>query len=142
MNTESCIESYKKILKPLTNDLRAKYPDIEFMWEADCASSHRSKKSRKWVAENGFQHAKFGGSPLLEPGGHPASSPDIFPIEKLFNILQYNVSLRNPTNVEDLMKVAREEWAKIPMSTVRKAIVHCAKGIVWVRENNGEEWMP
>ena len=43
----------------------------------------------------------------------PSQSPDMNPIEHLWQRLKARVSARKPTNLNNLEKIVREEWAKL-----------------------------
>ena len=46
----------------------------------------------------------------------PPYSPDLNPTENLINVLKQSVESRNPLNIESLIKIVTEEWAKIKPS--------------------------
>ncbi len=50
----------------------------------------------------------------------PASSPDISIIENLWTILKKKIEGRQPTSINELWKVAEEEWMNIPNDTIKK----------------------
>ena len=53
----------------------------------------------------------------------PSRSPDLSPMEHLWDYLGRRVRMRaDVNNVGDLKRVLREEWRRIPMNTVRKLI--------------------
>ena len=79
------------------------------MLQQDGASAHRSSSTKKYFAENYIR--------MLQP--RPAQSPDLSVIENLWQVLKEKVSLRKPTNLENLWKVAVEEWNQIPREQIR-----------------------
>jgi hypothetical protein len=78
-------------------------------FQQDGAASHRSKSTMKWFAENKVLLFK-----------HPASSPDLNPIEPVWlnlkNILRH---LTHPPNtVEQLRAVVLDAWEQLPMEQI------------------------
>jgi len=43
----------------------------------------------------------------------PPQSPDLNPIEHVWNILEKNIQERRPKNHQDLERILEEEWRKI-----------------------------
>ena len=78
-------------------------------WMHDNALSHRAKTVKKYFSEN---HIKILGWPVY--------SPDLNPIENHWLLLKKNVSKRCPRTTSELIKIAKEEWEKIPIKYVEK----------------------
>uniref|UniRef100_A0A3Q1GXC5 Tc1-like transposase DDE domain-containing protein n=1 Tax=Acanthochromis polyacanthus TaxID=80966 RepID=A0A3Q1GXC5_9TELE len=72
------------------------------MSQQDNAPCHTSKASRTWLQERGSQ--------ILEC---PAQSPDMSPIENLWQIIKRSVSKSKSKNLVKLKAVIQEEWDKI-----------------------------
>ena len=53
---------------------------------------------------------------------HPPQSPDLNPIEGVWNILKQRIRYRTWESVEDLKEALQEEWSKITMEEVRARI--------------------
>jgi transposase len=53
---------------------------------------------------------------------HPAQSPDLNPIEAVWNILKQRVRQRIWNSIEELKAILQEEWSKITMQEVRARI--------------------
>lgn len=53
---------------------------------------------------------------------HPAQSPDLNPMEAVWNILKQRVRRRTWNNIEELKAILQEEWSKITMQEVRTRI--------------------
>ena len=140
MNGPNTVKSYKKILIPFYRRLSKKHPWIKFECEGDNAPGHTANVAINYLKKNKINHTQYGGSPKKQKGGHPANSPDIFCIERVFSVWHDKVANRNPQTVEDLVKIATEEWDKIPLQLIRNCIKHTAKGIIWVRNNDGKQF--
>ena len=68
----------------------------------------------------------------------PARSPDISPIEHLWDHLGRKVREKNDVNgVRDLERVLHEEWNRIPMYVVRRLILSMRMRCVAVIDSNG-----
>ena len=44
-------------------------------------------------------------------------SPDLNPLEHLWNVLKRQVEQRRPSNIKELKEIALTEWANIPENT-------------------------
>jgi hypothetical protein len=53
---------------------------------------------------------------------HPAQSPDLNPIEAIWNIIKQRVRYRVWESLEELKEALQEEWAKVTMEEVRTRI--------------------
>ena len=82
-------------------------------FQQDGASSHTAKSTSAWLQRHSVQ---------LMPH-HPASSPDVSPIEPLWKTLKSHIQSRMhiPSNVEELKVAAQEAWEQI---TVEEIDVH------------------
>ena len=83
-----------------------------YLFQDDNAPVHTVRKTKKWKEEN------LGDSRLP----WPAQSPDLNPIEHLWDVLERRVRLRNPKpkNKVQLFEALREEWYKIELETYSK----------------------
>jgi transposase len=69
----------------------------------------------------------------------PPYSPDLNPIENLWGILKAKVDKRKPLNKENLITIAKEEWDRIDMNTVRRCIDSMPRRIEAILQKNGEK---
>ena len=79
----------------------------------DNARPHRARVVTEYLEHEGIERMDW-----------PARSPDINPIEHVWDILQRRVSARpvQPQTREDLTQALIEEWARIPRPGIRKLI--------------------
>src|SRR5581483_1076585 len=89
--------------------LKNQLPEVEEMlgnvwrFQQDNDPKHTSRKAKNFLNEN---------VPVLIDW--PSNSPDINPIENLWELLKRNVEKRKPRNLEDLERYMVEEWEQIP----------------------------
>ena len=78
-------------------------------FQQDGAASHRTKSTIKWLSDHGI-HLLY----------HPASFPDLNPIECVWHELKCRLRLRKrtPTSLEDLQHAIHEVWTEIPQSFI------------------------
>ena len=85
------------------------FGDGPFLFQHECAPEHKARPIKTWMS-------KFG----LEKLDWPAQSPDLNPIEHLWDELEQRLRARTsrPTSVSDLTNVLLEEWSKNPINTL------------------------
>lgn len=54
---------------------------------------------------------------------HPAQSPDLNPMEGIWNILKQRIRRRTWNSLEELKEILQEEWSRITMQEVRRRIL-------------------
>ncbi|KAI4886890.1 hypothetical protein NFI96_010503 [Prochilodus magdalenae] len=84
------------------------FGDGPFLFQHDRTPVHRASSIKTWMSESG-----------VEELDRPAQSPDLNPIEHLWDGLERRLRARpsRPTSVSDLTDVLLEEWSGIPIST-------------------------
>ena len=99
------------------------FGDGPFLFQHDCAPVHKARSIKTWMR-------KFGVDELERP----AQSPDINPIEHLWDELEWRLRARPPcpTSVCDLTNAPLEEWSKIPINTLLNLVESLPKRVVAV----------
>jgi hypothetical protein len=69
---------------------------------------------------------------------HPAQSPDLNPIEAIWNILKQRVRRRRWDSLEQLKEVLQDEWSKINMEEVQARIMEMPSRCRNLANSDGE----
>ena len=69
------------------------------MLQHDNYPEHTAKLTKEWFENNGISTLSW-----------PSQSPDLNPIENLWNTLKVKVHKRNPQNIKQLEELCKEEW--------------------------------
>jgi hypothetical protein len=101
--------------RDILNDYMVPYADdnmpLTFTFQHDNDPKHSSKLVREWLLEN---HVRV----LL----WPAQSPDLNPIEHLWDYVSRRLSFKNCTNLQQLFAAAKDIWSNIPSSYIEKLV--------------------
>jgi DDE superfamily endonuclease len=111
LNKTSYVALMEKHLEPYLKQLEEEHPGI--MFQEDNAPCHTSGPATQWRQEHGINRMPW-----------PSQSPDLNPIEHLWDHLNRQVRKRNPlpSSLPALAAALKEEWAAIPLEVVRKHI--------------------
>lgn len=93
----------------------------------DWDTTHTSGQTKAWLKTNKFEVL------LL-----PAKSPDLNPIELVWNTLEEKVLAHNPTTETALRRCIVEEWNKLSLDSVNSSIDHVQSLIPQVIASGGE----
>lgn len=113
--------------------LRNHVPQIDEMlgddwrFQQDNDPKHTSRLAREFLQNN-----------VPEVIDWPSNSPDLNPIENLWQIVKSNVEKRMPKNLNDLEKFMTEEWNLIPESVILNLVNSMRPRCELIIENNGE----
>uniref|UniRef100_A0A672KKJ3 Tc1-like transposase DDE domain-containing protein n=1 Tax=Sinocyclocheilus grahami TaxID=75366 RepID=A0A672KKJ3_SINGR len=93
-----------------------RYPSLhntDFIFMDNNAPAHRGRTIREWLLEAGVPQMAW-----------PALSPDLNPIENLWDQLSHRVEGRNPALqiLNDLRAALQEEWDAMPQQTTSRLV--------------------
>lgn len=97
-----------------------------WVFQHDNDPKHTAKATKDWLKKNHMKVMEW-----------PSQSPDLNPIENLWRELKVRVAKRQPTNLPDLERICKEEWAKIPPGVCAKLVVNYNKRLTAVLANKG-----
>jgi hypothetical protein len=102
---------YEKILEEHYLNFHRRCAGI---FQQDGASCHTAKTTRKWMVDNGMQYFDV----------WPAQSPDLNPIEWLWDMVDQRVRDRKPlpSSLPVLTAALMEEWNNISLEEVREVL--------------------
>ena len=118
---------YRQILgENLLPSARALKMGRGWVFQHDNDPKHTAKATKEWLKK---KHIK-----VLE---WPSQSPDLSPIENLWRELKVRVAKRQPRNLNDLEKICKEEWDKIPPEMCANLVANYKKRLTSVIANKG-----
>ncbi len=97
-----------------------------WVFQHDNDPKHMAKATKEWLKK---KHIK-----VLE---WPSQSPDLNPIENLWRELKVRVAKRQPQNLNDLERICKEEWDKIPPEMCANLVANYKKRLTSVIANKG-----
>ena len=87
-----------------------------FIFQRDNDPKHTTKILKEWLQDNSVNVLEW-----------PSQSPDLNPIEHLWRDLKMAVHQRFPSNLMDLERCCKEEWAKLPKDGCAKLVASYSK---------------
>lgn len=90
--------------------------------------THTSKSTHKWIQNNQINVLQW-----------PSQSPDMNPMEHLWNELDRRIKNRSklPTSVQNLWDIVQEEWEKIPTEFCQNLIHSMQQRVLDMKKAKG-----
>lgn len=117
-------------LKPLIHNAKSLYPDNNWKFHQDSAPAHTSKKTLKFLADEGID--------FLTPEIWTPNSPDLSPCDYfLWGYLKKILEKRELKTISQLKKIIRTEVQNIPLEMIRDTLKSWPKRCLEVYKNKG-----
>jgi hypothetical protein len=125
VNAKEYIQTMEDQLLPSVCDPNGEYlfPNGEptpWVYMQDGAGCHRAKKVTKWLRDElpgvWTPSVQISETSVAK---WPSNSPDLNPIENLWNFFQDAVVEKNPRTTEEFKKVIQDVWWEIPQDYIR-----------------------
>ena len=99
-----------------------------YLFQDDNCPIHRANSVKEWIVEKNVSCLPW-----------PAQSPDLNPIEHLWDELERRVRRRNPlpTSEAELFKFLQEEWFKIDNSVYCSLVLSMPRHVEAVKNSKG-----
>jgi len=112
----------------LIKSFRQFYPSGPWNFQQDNVRFHTTPETVTYLHERGVT--------LIE---WPPWSPDLNPIENLWNVLKARVYARFPQSMEEMEAVIREEWADIDLKFISRICRSMPQRLQLLLDNNGHK---
>lgn len=125
LNSTKYINLLKDDLPNYLDDLYGLHRD-DWHFMQDNAPCHKAKKTMEWLKNERI--------PLLD---WPPTSPDLNPIENIWEIIDQKLAQYQINNKQDLWNAIKDVWDKIPIEHCRNLIHSMPKRVEAVHKVNG-----
>lgn len=112
INSEIYVDILEHFLIPSIENAFGESSD--FIFQDDNASCHRSIRVKNYLKNNG-------NSPI-KTMHWPANSPDLNPIENVWNVLKRKIDKRKPSSIENLREAIKKSWEEIPSNLCHELV--------------------
>jgi len=112
----------------LIKSFRQFYPSGPWNFQQDNVRFHTTPETVTYLHERGVT--------LIE---WPPWSPDLNPIENLWNVLKARVYARFPQSMEEMEAVIREEWAELDLKFISRICRSMPQRLQLLLDNNGHK---
>uniref|UniRef100_A0A9J8BMH5 Tc1-like transposase DDE domain-containing protein n=1 Tax=Cyprinus carpio carpio TaxID=630221 RepID=A0A9J8BMH5_CYPCA len=111
--------SYQEILEHFMLPSAEKlYGDEDFIFQHDLAPAHSAKTTGKWFTDHGITVPNW-----------PANSPDLNPIENLWDIVKRKLRDARPNTLDELKAAIEASWASITPQQCHRLIASMPRRI-------------
>lgn len=118
---------YKRILQEnLLSSARQLNMEADFVFQQDNDPKHTAKSVKKWLSEN-----------IENVLNWPSQSPDINPIEHLWDHLDRKKCKKNPKSIAALKTILQDEWKEISAEVTKKLVDSMPRRLQAVRDAKG-----
>lgn len=117
---------YRDILENIMEPHSEEFLPLTFTFQHDNDPKHSSKLVKKWLNDNKIKVMVW-----------PAQSPDLNPIENLWNIVDQKIRSKNYRNLDELFEALNEAWLNIPKETITNLIRSMPERCRQVRKARG-----
>ena len=116
---------YREILeKNLQKYATSLWYGRNFVLQHDNDPKHTAKITKEWFENN-----------VISTLNWPSLSPDLNPIENLWNTLKVKVHKWNPQNIKQLEELCKEEFDKVTLGQCGKLVANYRKRLEAVKQN-------
>lgn len=118
---------YRNILQQnLLTSARQFGIEDDFIFQHDNDPKHTARSIKQWLSENGVNVMEW-----------PAQSPDINPIEHLWEHLDRKIRENSLSNLQQLKNVIQDAWNNIPASVTKKLVDSLPNRLEAIRKSKG-----
>ncbi|CAJ0937041.1 unnamed protein product [Ranitomeya imitator] len=111
--------SYQEILEHfMLPSAEMLYGDEDFIFQHDLAPAHSAKTTGKWFTDHGITVLNW-----------PANSPDLNPIENLWDIVKRKLRDARPNTLDELKAAIEASWASITSQQCHRLIASMPRRI-------------
>lgn len=101
---------YKTVLRrALVPSIQKLHPDGVYVFQQDNASCHVAKPVKEWFERHSIQYID----------NWPAQSPDLNPIENLWDYIDRKIRDKQYSDKKQLWNAVKNAWREIPLETLR-----------------------
>lgn len=123
-------EDYQQVLQDCLLTVLKDLPRGSWFFQQDRDTTHTSHSTARWLNRNLGEKGKWWNS--------PGNSPDLNPIEYVWNTLEQRVCARRPSTVAELEQYIDEEWAGVTADDIKSAVDHVWKLSRLVIDHGGD----